>query len=123
MTHQDGRLRAFTRGLQAIFCEGPTLTYDGDPESPRSVAFDQGMNVGERLRTTFDLRRNLRRPLPKWLHPNEPARQFYIIMVEYDPRNTPRSKDVVTAIRQQIINGMMTPNNEQLEDFSVDVRN
>jgi len=82
------------------------------------------MNVGERLRTTFDLRgKDLRRPLPKWLHPNEPAQQFYVIMVEYDPRNTPRSKDVVTAIRQQIIDGMMTPNNEQLEDFSVDVRN
>jgi len=55
MTHQDGRLRAFTRGLQAIFCKGPTLTYDGDPESPRSVAFDQGMNVGERLRITCEL--------------------------------------------------------------------
>lgn len=25
------------------------MTYDGDPESPRSVAYDSGRNVGEAL--------------------------------------------------------------------------
>lgn len=52
---EDGRLQAFKRGVTAALGRGPTLTYDGNPESPRSVAFDRGMNFGERVLETARL--------------------------------------------------------------------
>ena len=49
MNTRLGLVSAAAAGLRAGLGLGPTLTYDNDPESPRSVAFDRAMNLGERL--------------------------------------------------------------------------
>jgi hypothetical protein len=47
------RLRAYVLGLREGWAEpdlGVGMTYDRDPASARSVAYDRGVNLGQRLR-------------------------------------------------------------------------
>lgn len=46
---EDGRFRAFVRGLTEAGGD-MGLTYDDDPHSPRSRAYDRGRNLGRQLR-------------------------------------------------------------------------
>lgn len=45
-------VRAWFLGLQDGFTQGELtfgMTYDSDPTSPRSIAYDRGANIGERF--------------------------------------------------------------------------
>ena len=53
MASEDSTLRAFVRGLADSPDDGAGLTYDDDPNSERSVAYDLGRTFGERA--TFRL--------------------------------------------------------------------
>ena len=53
MTSPDSTLRALARGLADSAQDGAGLTYDDDPASERSVAYDLGRTFGERA--TFTL--------------------------------------------------------------------
>jgi hypothetical protein len=53
MASEDSTLRAFVRGLADSADDRNGLTYDDDPASERSVAYDLGRTYGERA--TFSL--------------------------------------------------------------------